>query len=94
MLDVTGFRNRFPEFSDTDLSLVQACLDAAANEVDPDVFGDRINEAHGLLTAHKLGMSPMGMNARLVLKSGEISTTYWPQFQQLVLANTSGFRVV
>lgn len=87
------FRIRHPEFADTDLDQVDACLAAAALEIDADVFGDRTNEVHGLLTAHKLQMGPLGMNARLTLKDGSQSTVYWPQYMQIVMANTAGFRV-
>ena len=93
MHTVDTFLKRHPAFADVDLSLVSACLDAAALEVDAEVFGDRTNEAHGFLTAHKLAMDPMGLNARLILEDGTPSTTYWPQWEALVAANCSGFRV-
>jgi hypothetical protein len=93
MHTVDTFLTRHPAFADVDLALISACLDAAAEEVDAEVFGARTNEAHGLLTAHKLAMDPMGLNARLILKDGTPSTTYWPQWLELVQANCSGFRV-
>jgi hypothetical protein len=73
-VDLPGFRARFPEFRTADDTLVSACLAAAAGETDSGEFGAAYDEAHGLLAAHKLAISPFGQAARMVSDKGQ--TTY------------------
>lgn len=73
-MNLAAFRVRFPEFETAGDSFVQAALDSAALETDAKLLGGFYDEAHGLLAAHKLAMSPYGMNARLVNDDGK--TTY------------------
>lgn len=72
-MDLAGFRARFPEFRTAPDAVVTAALTAAAGETSTD-FGDSYDEAHGLLAAHKLAISPFGQSARMVSDKGE--TTY------------------
>lgn len=62
---LAAFRNRFPEFQTASDSLVQACLDVSALETSSESLGLNYDEAHGLLAAHKLAVSPFGGMARL-----------------------------
>jgi hypothetical protein len=80
-MDLAAFNARFPEFRTATPELKQSVLDAAAAELNADAFGDAFNEAHGLLTAHKLGMSPFGQQARMVNEKG--STTYAVLFSEV-----------
>jgi hypothetical protein len=79
----------FPEFSATDVNLVDAKLAEAAAEIDQDVWGDRATAGHGYLAAHLLAMSPFGNAAKLVDKS---STTYEVHYKRLVRTVTAGIR--
>lgn len=69
-MDLTAFRVRFAEFKTTPSAFVQACLDAAALELDATELDTRYTEAHGMLAAHKICVSPYGTNARLEKEPG------------------------
>lgn len=73
-MNLATFRVRFSEFETAPDAMVQACLDASALETDSSAFDTAYDEAHGLLAAHKLAISPYGQNARMVSDKGE--TTY------------------
>jgi hypothetical protein len=73
-VNLAGFRARFPEFKTALDPLVQSVLDAAALETNVEELGNAFDEAHGLLAAHKLAISPFGQSARMVNKDG--MTTY------------------
>lgn len=62
---VTDVMARFPAFSQTDVYLVQRCIDESARRVNPDVFGDRTDDAVLLLTGHKLALTPGAEHLRL-----------------------------
>lgn len=68
-----SFRSRFPAL-DTDEALVQASLDAAAQETPPSVWREHTREGHGLLAAHLLTMTEFGKDARLA--SNDAQSTY------------------
>lgn len=82
MLSLLQFRSLFPEFQKTPDDLVQSRLDQAAARLDPGVWGSRFDQAHGLLAAHLLAVSPFGQAARLVTEKGE--STYGRQYKELV----------
>ena len=84
MLDLEGFRNRFPEFSACGDTLLQTALDDASARVSPGVFGDTIDRAHGLKTAHMLCCSPWGTGARLNPKVSDGKTIYSKALQELI----------
>lgn len=71
-----------PEFADTDYKLIDLTLQEAAEEMDPVVWDVMLAAGHRYLTAHKLCMSPMGQNARLIPQDGD--TTYSRHFEKLV----------
>lgn len=82
MIDLVGFRTGFPEFNTAPDYLVNSKLTLAAARLDAGVWGDRLSEGHGLLTAHLLALSPYGQANRLVAKDG--TTTYGNQYDKLV----------
>jgi hypothetical protein len=69
-----AFRDRFPEFRTAQDPFVDSVLNSAATELNADEIGDSFDEAHGLLTAHKIAISPFGANARTLNDKGQ--TTY------------------
>lgn len=75
------FREQFPEFKNLGDSMVQAFLDAAALEVDADVWGTKEDQGIGYLAAHKMALSPYGQTARL---GGKDSSTYKAHYEDLV----------
>src|ERR1700747_2873142 len=92
-LDAETFLLLCPEFADTDMQLIDLTLQEAALELEPSIWGAPLANGHKYLTAHKLTLSPMGQNARLVNANGEGITTYLTHWRQLLLKVTSGFRV-
>lgn len=85
------FLTQFPEFKGVELDLVQAHLDAAALEIDVDIWGLKADQGQAYLAAHKMALSPYGQNARLSTDDGR--TTYFTHYKALRLQVTSGFRV-
>jgi hypothetical protein len=80
------FRARFPEFGTNAAGLpdvmVQPFLDAAALEVDSDVWGGRSDEGVMYLAAHKICLSPFGSEVREKVKDGS-GTTYLSEFTRI-----------
>lgn len=81
-MTLVQFRARFPEFETALDPFVQAALDGAASETSAGELGTAYDEAHGLLAAHKLAMSPYGQSARLINDDGR--TTYELQREGVV----------
>lgn len=88
-----AFIIQFPEFTNSTVSLVEACLAAAALEIDTEVWGDKATQGQYYLTAHKMALSPLGNNAQMFVKLGETTTVYWVHYQKLVRQVSSGYRV-
>lgn len=61
---VATFKARWAEFEPTPEATVQAVLNEAARQLDARLFGDRFDDAVGLLAAHKLSISPRGQTGR------------------------------
>lgn len=78
---------RFPEVETAPSGLLASCLEAAAVEVDPNLWGTLTREGHGLITARKLALSPWGRDARIMADDG--STTYDGEITRLQLAVAS-----
>jgi hypothetical protein len=57
-MNLATFRVQYPEFKSALDPFVQAFLDAAAREINPTELGEAYDNAHGLLTAHKLASRP------------------------------------
>lgn len=92
MLDLAAFRVKHPEFQNVDGTLLQGKLDDAWKRLSPAVFGDRVNEAHGWLTAHLAASAPWGYQARLQ-GTTDGSTVYSAAFDLLVQECAAGFGV-
>lgn len=92
------FRIQFPEFSTTPDVQVDAFLAAADLEIDREVWEDKADQGQGYLAAHKLALSPMGNNARMVAKSAADTlhgqTTYGVHYDNLVRQVANTFRPV
>lgn len=82
---------QFPEFGAVDPALVQAHLEAAALEIDLDVWGSKASQGQAYLAAHKMALSPFGNNAKLSQNNG--LTTYAIHYERLMRQVSSGFRV-
>lgn len=63
-MDAATFIDRYPEFEPA-ADLVDATLAEVAGNLSVADFGDRYDEAHGLLTADALWRSPFGLTLRL-----------------------------
>jgi hypothetical protein len=92
MLDLAGFRVRFPEFKAVADGYLLAKLADASVRLSPAVFGARVNEAHGWLAAHLAASAPWGYQARLQ-GSTDGSTVYSSAFDLLVRECAAGFGV-
>lgn len=93
----TTFKARWPEFTPTPGTLVDAALAEAVTEVDARVFGARTDASVGLLAAHKLSIGPSGAMARtdakaMVAMKGQphASTTYGIEFDAMVRQRAGG----
>lgn len=86
------FKARWRDFVPTDDDVVQAALDEAARSVDDRYFGDKTDDAVGLLAAHKLASSPFGQSARLANDDG--TTTYGKQFEEMSRAACGGAHAI
>jgi hypothetical protein len=81
VINESQFRISFPEFKSASDALITACLARAESQIDPEVYGDLTDEAHGLNTAHILSLSPNGQMARLT--SDKSKSTYGVEFTKL-----------
>jgi len=93
-----AFVVQFPEFTNTNVPLVEAMLAAALLEIDTDVWGLKATQGQWYLAAHKLALSPFGNNAKMIptRKVGDGphgETTYGTHYDTLARQVASGFRV-
>jgi len=86
------FIAKFPEFQNTDRTLVLAHLADALLEIDSSIWGPKLAVAQGYLAAHTLTLSPFGQNVRMAAKDG--TTTYNTHYKRLQRQVSSGGRVV
>ena len=94
-MQLKDFQVRYPEFKQTSTELVVAMLQDAALLIDQSVWGNLAGQGHGLLTAHRLALSPFGQQARMILdKKNPELTTYKSHYDQLVAIVGSGYRVL
>lgn len=89
-MNLTQFRARFPEFSGVEDTTIEATLAEALLRLNTTIYGKRIDEAQGYLTAHKLALSPYGQAARLAAADGK--TTYSIHFKEIQRELTYGYR--
>lgn len=100
-MTLAQFIVRHSAFAPVKPDTVQAVLDAAEKELNADELGEAYDEAHGLLTAHKLCLTPEGRNARMMVGSEHSPiTTYQSEFNAVMarsitaLSVTGGLRPV
>lgn len=91
-MDLPTFLQGYPEFAKADRTLVNAKLVEVGAQLDASVWGTHYDAGHGLLTAHRLAISPFGQNARMVARDG--TTTYEREFKKLQRTVSYGYRVV
>jgi uncharacterized protein YcbX len=92
---LASFRARHSEFTATPDVAVQAALDAAADEIDATVWGASAAEGHGLLAAHKLALSPFGVDMRLgAFGDNKARSVYGDQHEQLAARVGGAYRLV
>ncbi len=85
LLTTEQFLIACPEFGATDFKLVDYTVKEAAEELDPQAWGQQLAAAHKYLTGHKLSTSPQGQGTRLILpKTGELTSTYMLEFRRLI----------
>lgn len=89
---LAAFRTRFGEFETATDPQVQAVLDAAASELNATEIGAPYDEAHGLLAAHKLAISPYGRAARMLNDDGK--STYEEEFSKVMARAVPSLTVV
>lgn len=87
MLSVEDFFKSYPEMKSNGalahIEIVQAKLDEALLEVDPDVFLTKADLYQGLVAARKLALSPFGRNAKMVSQMG--TTVYDAEIKRIRL---------
>lgn len=92
---VATFKAVMPEFQNTPNALVQAALDEAFLELDPDIWDDKFDTGWKYLTAHKLAVSPYGQNARMTeTRRQRYGSTYEMHYRKLMRMVAVGFRSV
>ena len=91
-VDKTTLRARFPEFTNTPDSLVDASIADAKLMVDSVYYGTRYDMAVTYYAAHLIAVNPLGEMARLDKKAD--TTTYWLLFESVKRATGTGFRVI
>ena len=94
MLSRAAWRLRFPEFDSASDTLVDGFLAQAWRRIDEEVWGEKADDGHGLLTAHLLALSPHGQMARLTQKDvAKTTSTYGLEFGKLEEQVACGIRV-
>lgn len=88
----TSLATRFPEFSDTPVALVDACISDAVLMVDSAVYGAKADMAITYLAAHLIATNPLGEMARIDKKSDK--TVYSVQFDTIKRGIAAGCRVI
>lgn len=79
-MDNAAFLARYPEFAPAG-DLVDTVLAEQLKAIDPTVFGDSFDDAHGALTAHALWLSPFGITLRL--DSDDAESKYLAHYKSL-----------
>jgi len=89
-----SFKVRFPEFTDTDDSLITSHIAGATLRFSAEVWGDLLDEGIMYKTADMLARSPHGNNSRLAgAVGGRQVTTYETEYNQLLAMVTAGYRI-
>lgn len=83
-----SFKRHYQEFERIPDDVVLSRLADAATQCDPRVFAARLDEAVGLLAAHKLALSPFGQQARLKSDAGD--TVYRQEWLRITRQSAGG----
>lgn len=93
MIDRARFLETYPEFASAPVAIVDRALEEAADLTDPEVFGPRVDTAHGLRAADLLASGVFSVDARMVDAKGASITTYRAQLDRLIGVAAIGLRV-
>lgn len=91
-MDLATFKTQYPELRSAGDTLLQAFLDAAALEIDLEIWDTLSDQGQGLLAAHNLTMSPWGQAARMQPKDGV--TTYGQKYEKMQSMVAVGYRAI
>lgn len=91
-MTATQFSVRYPEFDTIDPDFVAAVLVEVGFGLDPTVYGNRFDAAHGAYTAHRIYVSPYGSSLRGDSTQTDTSD-HLKLFQQIRREVTVGFLV-
>jgi hypothetical protein len=97
MLTPSTFVNAYPSFSNIDPLTISAKLGIAYGRCDATLYGTRLDEAVGFLTAHLLWTDPAGDSLRLDGDVGEKpnqKSRYWREYCQVRRELGLGFTVL
>lgn len=86
------FKERFPEFEDTDEKLIKMALAEAQSEMNRSYWREFFDVACFYLAAHKIAISPMGEPARLEGMSEK--NIYQLEYERLCRSAFLGARVI
>lgn len=86
------FLERRPEFANTPVTLVDACLVDAELMIDREYYGTKADAGVMAYAAHLIAINPLGEMARLD-KHGE-KTTYLLEWERIKRSLGAGFRVI
>jgi len=90
-LDLSTFRELYPEMERVPDATVQAKLDEAEGRLDPDYWDTVFDQAHGLKAAHLIAISPAGRQARLNPDKADGNTSiYEREFDRMVQERYTG----
>lgn len=75
------FIAKYPEFRNGG-TIIQPHIDDSTNAIDAGIFGNRTEEAIGLLAAHRCACSPFAVTLKLVTikDDGTLYTKYYGEF--------------
>lgn len=92
-VSVSDIQTRFPEFTNTDATLIQQCINDAVDMVNAEVFGTKTDMAVRYKAAHLIAVNPaFGEQARLDKKMD--ATVYSTEYERIKRSVASGYRVI
>lgn len=75
-VDTDGLIERHPEFADTDPVLIESTLAQALRQLNATIYGDKLDDAHALLTAAMLTENPAAECVRMEGCEGRFRKSY------------------
>ena len=92
-LSPAQFRLQFLAFQNLQDDQIQAYLDAAYLEINPDRWGTLIDQGAGYLAAHLMAVEPWAAGMRLV-NAADGSTPYLKEYERKLQLVTVGFMAI